>query len=170
MTIIRRPSPFGELMSLRQAMDRLFEDSYVRPRPWGRGLEPSVLPLDVWSTADELVLEAAVPGVKPEDVEITVTGNEMAITAKTESSREVEEGNYLLHEISRGDVSRTVTLPEGLRPDRAQASFENGVLRLRIPKAEEMKPRQIRISPTTNAQASTPAGGSSSESAQGSGA
>ena len=70
MTIIRRPSPFGELMSLRQAMDRLFEDSYVRPTRSIFGSE--LMPLDIRGDRDELVVEAALPGVKPDDVEITI--------------------------------------------------------------------------------------------------
>jgi len=79
MTIVRRPSPFGELMSLRSAMDRLFEDSFVR-RPFGQGFEPTTaLPLDVTRTADELVVEAALPGIKPDDVEITVENGTLSI-------------------------------------------------------------------------------------------
>jgi len=66
MTIVRRPSPFGELLSLRQAMDRLFEDSVVRPAGWGAaGFDGLGLPLDVSMNTDELVVEAQLPGVKP---------------------------------------------------------------------------------------------------------
>ena len=67
--IVRRPSPFGELLSLREAMDRLFEDSFVRPLSLGNVLPTSSLPLDVSTTADELVVEAQLPGVKPEGAE-----------------------------------------------------------------------------------------------------
>jgi HSP20 family protein len=153
MTIVRRPSPFGELLSLRQAMDRLFEDSFVRPRTWGGGmLEGSTLPLDVSSTADELVVEAALPGVKPEDVDITIENGTLTIRGQTSSERREGEGEYLVQEIRRGEFSRSVTLPSGLEPDKATASFDNGVLTLRVPKAEQVKPRQIRIAPTTNGQ------------------
>ncbi len=169
MTIIRRPSPFGELMSLRQAMDRLFEDSFVRPSRSWTTLGEAPIPLDIRHGTDELVVEAALPGVKPEDVDITVEQGTLTIRAESSSERR-EEGEYLVQEIRRGMASRTVSLPNGLEPDRATATFENGILTLRIPRAEEVKPRQIRITPTTDAQASTPAGGSSSESAQGSGA
>jgi HSP20 family protein len=156
MTIVRRPSPFGELLSLRQAMDRLFEDSFVRPRAWaGSLIESSTLPLDVSSSADELVVEAALPGVKPEDVDITIENGTLTIRGQTASERREGEGDYLVQEIRRGEFSRSVTLPSGLEPDKATASFDNGVLTLRVPKAEQVKPRQIRIAPTTNGPSTT---------------
>lgn len=147
MTIARRPSPFGELLSLRQAMDRLFEDSYVRPFGWNGGGESVGLPVDVSMTADELVIEAQLPGVNPDDVEITVENGTLTIRAETRSERKEGEGEYLVREIRRGTVSRSLTLPNGLEADKASASFDNGSLTLRIPKAEETKPRQIRIKP-----------------------
>jgi HSP20 family protein len=159
MTIVRRPSPFGELLSLRQAMDRLFEDSFVNPRTWGTsGFEGMSLPLDVTTTADELVVEAALPGVKPEDVEITVENGTLTIRGQSSAERREGEGDYLIQEIRRGEFSRSLTLPTGLEPDKATASFDNGVLTLRVPKAEQVKPRQIRIAPTTNGQAATTEG------------
>jgi len=152
MTISRRPSPFGELLSLRQAMDRLFEESYVRPRgAWGAGgAEGASLPLDVSTTADALVIEAALPGVRPDDVEITVEDGTLTIRGSSRQERREADGDVLVQEIRRGDVSRSLSLPNGLEPDRAEATFEDGILTLRIPRAEQVKPRQIRISPTTN--------------------
>lgn len=150
MTIVRRPSPFGELMSLRSAMDRLFEDSFVR-RPLGQGFDSAVgLPLDVTRTADALIVEAALPGIKPEDVEITVEDGTLQIRGEFRDERSEGEGETLVSEIRRGAVGRAIALPTGLEPDKATATFEHGVLTLRIPKAESVKPRQIRISPTTD--------------------
>jgi len=146
MTIARRPSPFGELMTLRQAMDRLFDDDY-RPFRWTSGaFDGPALPLDVTTSDDALTIEAALPGIKPEDVDITVENGTVRISGKTADERTAEEGSYVLQEIRRGNFSRTVTLPTGLEPDKATASFENGILRLQIPKAEQVKPRQIKIS------------------------
>ena len=146
MTIVRRPSPFGELMTLRQAMDRLFDDDY-RPFRWlSGGVDGPGLPLDVSTTDDSLTIEAALPGIKPEDVDITVENGTVRISGKTADERTAEEGSYVLQEIRRGNFSRTVTLPTGLEPDKATASFEHGILRLEIPKAEQVKPRQIKIS------------------------
>ena len=153
MTIVRRPSPFGELMSLRSAMDRLFEDSFVR-HPLNGGFDQlAMLPLDVTSTADALIVEAAMPGIKPDDVEITVENGTLSIRGEARQERSEGEGESLVQEIRRAAVSRTVSLPSGLEPDKATASFENGMLTLRIPKAEEVKPRQIRISPTVEGSA-----------------
>jgi HSP20 family protein len=154
MTMMRRPSPFGELLSLRQAMDRLFEDSFVNPRGAGASLfEGGSMPVDVSTTDDELVVEASLPGAKPEEVDITVEAGTLTISYGTATERKETKGEYLLQEIRRGSFSRSITLPNGLEPDKASATFENGVLKFRIPKAEQVKPRQIRIRPATDGQA-----------------
>jgi len=150
MTIVRRPSPLGEFMTLRQAMDRFFDDDVVRPLRWTSVADEGPgLPLDVTTTPDELVVQASLPGIQPEDVEITVENGTLTITGRTAEGRSSGEGSYLVQEIRRGTFSRSVTLPNGLEPDKASATFEHGILRLRIPKAEQVKPRQIRISPVT---------------------
>jgi HSP20 family protein len=153
MTIVRRPSPFGEMMTLRQAMDRLFDDDY-RPFRWLSGaIDGPALPLDVTTDADKLTIEAALPGVSPEDVDITIENGTVTISGKTATERSGNEGSYLVQEIRRGAFSRTVSLPTGLEADKASATFEHGVLRLSIPKAEQVKPRQIKISPVSNGHA-----------------
>lgn len=153
MTLMRRPSPFSELLTLRQAMDRLFDDRFFRPFEALTG-EPGNLALDVRTTPDALVVEASLPGVKPEDVDITIENGTLAIRAATSSeTEEGEAGRYLVREISRGTFVRSVSLPSGLEPDRAEATFEHGLLTLRIPKAEAVKPKQIRISPVTAGEA-----------------
>jgi HSP20 family protein len=158
MTIVRRPSPFGELLSLRQAMDRLFEDSFVRPGRFlatatGDGNAIGSMPLDVHVTGDELVVQAQLPGVKPEDLNVTVENGTLTIAAETTTESESEERNFLVREIRRGSVSRTISLPDGLEPDKARADFENGILTLRVPRAEQVKPRTIRITPTIGGHA-----------------
>ena len=157
MTISRRPSPFGELLSLRQAMDRLFEDSFVRPRgSWSAASgEASPLPLDVSTSNDALVVEAALPGVRPDDVEITVEDGTLTIRGHSREEREDRQGDYVVQEIRRGEFSRSLTLPNGLEADKAEATFEDGILTLRIPRAEQVKPRQIRINPTSNGTQAT---------------
>jgi len=130
-------------------MDRFFDDDYRPFRFLAGGHDGPALPLDVTTDADALTIEAALPGVKPEDVDITVENGTVTITGRTAEERKADEGSYLLQEIRRGQFSRSVTLPNGLEPDRAEATFDSGVLRLRIPKAEQVKPRQIKISPVT---------------------
>jgi HSP20 family protein len=144
MAIIRRAGAFGDLLSLRQAMDQLFEESFVKPGTWQFG-EGQLVPVDVYATADEIVVEAILPGVRPEEVDITMEGNVLTIVGDTSSAVPAREG-ILLQEIRRGRFVRTLNLPEGLEPDKAVATFEDGVLTLRIPKAEQVKPRQIKIS------------------------
>jgi HSP20 family protein len=152
MTLVRRPSPFSELVSLRQAMDRLFDDNLFRP--YGSASESlGRLPLDVRTTPDALLVEASLPGFAPEDVDITVENNTLTIRAERREEETEESGDWLVREISRGSMMRTVALPTGLEADRAEATFEHGVLTLRIPRAEQTRPRQIRISPVTAGEA-----------------
>ena len=168
MTLVRRPSPFGELLSLRQAVDRLFEDSFVRPRGIGFAtFDGGAAALDITSTTDALVVEAALPGVKPEGVDITVENGTLTIRGTTASERREGDGEYLVQEIRRGEFARSVALPSGLEPDKANATFEHGVLTLRIPKAEQVKPRQIRISPVTDGHQTTDSSATSAEGTQG---
>jgi HSP20 family protein len=150
--IVRRPSPFGELMTLRQAMDRLFDDDVFRP-VWSQASDGLRLPLDVSTTPDALVVEASLPGVKPDDVEITLENNTLTISGRTVEERKSEQGSHLVQEIRRGSFSRSISLPSGLEADRATATFENGMLRLHIPKAEQVKPRRIKISTVTDGTA-----------------
>jgi HSP20 family protein len=153
MTLVRRTSPLGELVTLRQAMDRLFEDSFVRPGRWAGSADGGAsLPLDVTNSADALIVEAALPGIKPDDVEITVEDGTLTIRAESHQERETTEGETLVSEIRRGSVSRMLALPSGLEADKATATFEHGMLRLTFPRAEAVKPRQIRISPTIDGQ------------------
>jgi HSP20 family protein len=150
MTIVRRPSPLRDMLSARTAMDRFFDDDF-RPFQWlSGGYAGPALPLDVTTDADMITIEAALPGIKPDDVDITVENGAVTISGKTADERSAEEGSYVLQEIRRGSFSRTVSLPSGLEPDKARATFENGILRLEIPKAEQLKPRQIKISPVSN--------------------
>jgi HSP20 family protein len=122
MTIVRRPSPVRDLMSMRTAMDRFFDDDF-RPFQWlsGSYAGPS-LPLDVTATTDAVTIEAALPGIKPDDVDITVENGAVTISGKTADERTADEGSYVLQEIRRGSFSRTVTLPNGLEPDKATAT------------------------------------------------
>ena len=146
MANLTRFDPFGELVTLRQAMDRLFEDSVVSPLTW-RAVEGEALtpPLDVHQTPDEIVVTAALPGGKPDDVEITLTGQTLQIRGALKADEQVERDQYLYRERRYGSFSRQLQLPVRVEGDKTQATFENGVLTLRIPKAEEVKPRQIQI-------------------------
>jgi HSP20 family protein len=147
MANLTRFDPFNEMVSLRQAMDRLFEDSFVSPLTW-RSVEgdSSLNPaLDVHQTADEIVVSASLAGVKPEDVQITLTGQTLQIRGEFKADEEVKRDQYLYRERRYGTFNRQLQLPVRVQSEQTQATFENGVLTLRIPKAEDVKPKQIQI-------------------------
>jgi len=166
MTMIRRPSPFGDLLSLRSAMDRIFDDTVFRPLTRGSSEDFLAMPLDIHSTQDALVLEAALPGVRPEDVDIQILGDVLTLTASSRTDREEATTGYHLREVRRGRFSRTVSLPAGLQTDAGVASFENGMLTLSFPRAEQARPRQIPITTPTEGTAAliTPIAPTSDES------
>jgi HSP20 family protein len=143
---IERWQPFSELMSLRQAMDRLFEDSFVRPSRFLSTLgEVEVPALDVYQTPNEVVVKATLPGLKPEEISIDITGETLTIRGESKAEQEIKKEDYLYQERRYGSFSRSVALPSGLKPDKAEATMEDGVLTLTIPKAEEVKPKAIKV-------------------------
>ena len=145
VTGLTRYNPLGEAVSLRQAMDRLFEDSFVNPLSW-RTLAGTNWPaIDVHETPDEVVVTAALPGLKPEDVEITMTGQTLSLRGEFKADEKVEQNRYLYQERRFGTFQRQIELPVRVQGERAEAVYENGLLTLHIPKAEEVKPRQIQI-------------------------
>jgi HSP20 family protein len=146
MSSLIRWDPFREAMSLRNAIDRLFEESFVAPRvSWWAPLGIGDLAIDMYETKDEVVVKAAMPGIKPEQTEVTITGNTLTIRGEAKEEKEVKEENYLCRERRMGIFSRSVSLPDGLKTDKAEATFEHGVLTLKIPKAEEAKPKTIKV-------------------------
>lgn len=156
MTIIRR-APRRDLMSFGRALDALFDDAAFRPLAWGGSAE-SRLPLDITSSEEAVVIEAALPGIHPEDVEITVHQDNLTIGVKEQAERETQEGERVYRELRRSSGTRTLTLPSGMDTERATATFENGMLRLSIPRAEAAKPRQIPVSTVTDARVAVGAG------------
>jgi len=141
-----RWEPFRELVSLRQAMDRLFEESFVRPSRFLSLLGEEARPaIDMHQTANEVVVKAALPGVKPEDVDITITGDTLTIRGETKGKEEVKREDYLCQECRYGAFSRYITLPSALKTEKVEASFEDGVLTLTIPRAEEAKHKTIKV-------------------------
>jgi len=141
-----RWEPFRDLISLRDAMDRLFEEAFMRP--WGRWptfAEEAVLPVDVYETDDSVIVEASIPGVKPEDVDVSITGDTLTIKGEVKAERKVERENYIRQERRYGSFCRAVTLPGGLEKDKAEADFQNGVLTITFPKSEEVKPKSIKV-------------------------
>jgi HSP20 family protein len=142
--------PFRDMMSLRDAMNRLFEESFLRPGALGSTMETTTAPapLDVYETENRLVLKAVVPGVKPEDIDVSIAGDVLTIKGEYKSEEQSEERrNYLRQERRFGSFCRQLTLPGGLDTNKVTANFENGVLTLEMPKSEEVKPKTVRITP-----------------------
>jgi len=148
MANLVRLEPAREMLSLREAMDRLFEESFLRPGSFGVSDSASaMLPLDMYETENDVVVKVAIPGVKPEDIEVTVTGDLLSIKGEfqSESEEKDEKRNYHRQERRYGGFSRQVTLPSGVNADACAADFENGVLTLRLPKVEEAKVKKVQI-------------------------
>ena len=146
MTQLTHWEPFRDLISLREAMDRLFEESVVRPR--GGELAPrtaGALAVDMWETENDIVVKTAVPGVDPEDIAISITGDTLTIKGETKVEQQTEEENYVCREMRYGAFSRSLAVPMPVNADEAEAEFEDGMLTLRLPKAEEVKPKSIKI-------------------------
>lgn len=146
MAELVRWNPAREMMSLREAMDRLFEESFLPSTFFGLEASPAVaLPIDMYETDDHLVVKATVPGVKPEDIEVTVTGDLLTIKGEFKSEEKTEKRNYLRQERRYGSFCRQVSLPVGVDSNKAQATFENGVLTLELPKVAEAKAKSIKV-------------------------
>jgi HSP20 family protein len=144
---LTRWDPFREVVSLRDAMDRLLERSLIRPlrgwpEPVGSGLAISV---DMYETDDDLVISAELPGLKPEDVDISITGNTLTLKGEFQTEKEGERGNVHFQERHYGKFQRSIPLPTGIDTEATEAEFEDGVLKVRLPKPEETKPKQIAI-------------------------
>jgi len=143
-----RWDPARDMVSLREAMDRLFEESFLRPGfLGGNDSAAGLMPLDMYETQEEVVVKAAIPGVKPEDIDVTVTGDLLTIKGefKSESEDADEKRNYHRQERRYGSFSRQVALPTSVNADGCQADFDNGVLTLKLPKAEEAKVKKVQI-------------------------
>lgn len=147
MTVTRRNNPWG---TWRHAVNDLFDESAFKPI--ARGYRPPRgLPLDITTNDDAVTLEAALPGVRPEDVEITLHENALTISVKETDQGQATRGERVYREVQRSHGSRTVRLSNGMDTDNAKATFENGLLRLEIPRAEAAKPRQIPVTTITEA-------------------
>ncbi len=139
--MLTRWDPFRDMLSMRRAMDRFFD----------RALEPMSdspmwdLPLDVVENKDEFVVKASLPGMNPDDLEITFNDNVLTIKGETKEDKEVKEEQYHLRERRQGVFSRSISLPNRIKSDAISANYDAGVLTLKLPKAEEAKAKRISI-------------------------
>lgn len=144
MSNLIRWEPAREMMTLREAMDRLFDDAFTRPLSLGNG-SWSVPAVDMYQTDNEVVVKAALPGIKADEVQINVTGEVLTLKGEVNHKEEVKEKAYHIREQRWGAFERSIALPANVVADKAKADFENGILTVTLPKAEEAKPKSITI-------------------------
>jgi HSP20 family protein len=146
MSNLIRWQPMREMVTLRDAMDRLFDDAFTRPWSITDAGRTSMVPsIDMFETENDVVIKAALPGMKAEDVEINITGEMITIKGQTKEKSEVKEKAYHIREHRWGAFERSLALPTMVLSDKARAEFEDGVLVITLPKAEEVKPKTITV-------------------------
>ena len=142
--MLTRYDPFQEMLSLRNVVDRFFDadmnqfEKATRPLAWG-------LPLDVVETDEAFVVKASIPGINPDQVEVTFTDNVLTLKGEVQADEEMKEARYHLRERRFGSFARSISLGARIDGDKIQADYDHGVLTLTLPKAEELKPRRIAV-------------------------
>ncbi|MCC6501393.1 MAG: Hsp20/alpha crystallin family protein [Anaerolineales bacterium] len=143
MTKLIRWEPAREVMTLREAMDHLFDDAVTRPLSLRDGW--SAPAVDMYQTDNEVVVKASIPGFKAEDVQINVTGEILTLRGEVKHEEEKQDKAWHLREQRWGSFERALALPTDVVADKAKAEFENGILTITLPKAEEVKPKTITV-------------------------
>ena len=145
-----RWEPFRDLTDVRSAMDRMFYRGFTRPWRVVRWESAEAQPpVDLYETDDAVTVTAALPGVKAEDIDISITGTTLTIKGETKDENEEKDQNYYRQERRYGAFQRVITLPVKVEADKASATFEDGVLTLELPKAAEVKAQTIEVKPKT---------------------
>jgi len=146
MTTLVRWEPYRDLLNIRHDMDRMFENFFTAPTFWkenGDGLMN--LEMDVAEQDGKFLVKASVPGIAPEDLDVSLSDNVLTIKGETHTETEKEEETYHLRERRSGHFMRSFSLPTAVKEEEIEAIYENGVLTLEIPKAEEVKPKKIEV-------------------------
>jgi HSP20 family protein len=145
MTLTRRPTPHSDIVSLRDVMERLFDDRFFRPI-WIGNSERQVAPaLDLYTTPEAVIAKVALPGVKPEDVDVTIGDDLVTITGTFKEENETTDAGYVQKELSQGKFNRSFSPPTAIKADAATAEFKDGLLTLTLPKTEEVKPTHVKV-------------------------
>jgi len=150
MTTIARWDPFRDIASFRDQMNRLLEDNFTRGRSAESDLTVWAPAVDIFETENELVLKADLPDVSEKDLDIRVENNMLTLRGERKFEQTASEDNYLRVERAYGTFSRSFSLPNTVNAESIQAEYRNGVLTVRMPKREESKPRQIKVSLASN--------------------
>lgn len=151
MSNLTRWEPNREMMTLREAMDRLFDDAFTRPFSIMRegGSTWSSLPIDMYQTDNDVVVRAALPGIKPDEVQINITGDILTLKGEMKHDEEKKDQSWHIREHRWGAFERSLRLPTGVIADKARAEFDNGILTITLPKSEAVKPKTITVKTKT---------------------
>jgi HSP20 family protein len=149
MTTLTRWEPWRELPSLRRAFERFFDEPFETrfPMPWR--FDEFELAVDVAEDETAYIVKATMPGVKPEEVEVTLQNNVLTIQGEAKADKEINEERYHLRERRYGSFMRSLRMPANLKAEQIEAKHEDGVLTVRLPKMEEDKPKKIAIKAMT---------------------
>ena len=147
MTNLTRWEPEREMLTLREAMDRLFNDAFTRPfsRMRDGGSTWSSLTIDMYETNSEVVVKAALPGLKADEVQINVNSDVLTIKGEMKHEEEKKDKSWHIREHRWGAFERSIRLPTSVMFDKAKAEFDNGILTITLPKSEDVKPRTITV-------------------------
>ena len=145
-SIITRWEPFHGLNTLHEQVNRFFEDGFAGSRAGQADLASRAPAVDIYETENELVAKADLPEVYEKDIDVRVENNTLTIRGERKFSKEVNEDNYLRVERAYGTFTRSFSLPNTVNTEAIKAEYKNGVLTVSMPKREETKPKQIRIS------------------------
>jgi len=145
MTLTRRPTPLTEFVSLRDAVERLFDEQLFRPLFVSDGERANLPALDLLTTADAVIAKVALPGVRPEDVDIVVAEDVVTVKGSFSEEKGTSEAGYIHRELSHGAFTRSFSLPTTVKADAATATFAEGVLTLTLPKTEQAKPTHVKV-------------------------
>ncbi len=138
--------PFADLQNYREAIRLMLEGGWVLPRDlMPSAMNAIVVPVDVIDNGPDLIVKTSLPGVRPEDVFVTVLGDTLTIKASLPDEEEIKGATYLRRERKATSFVRSITLPMPVESDRSEASFKNGVLTLTLPKTESVRPRVIKV-------------------------
>ncbi|MEZ4522676.1 MAG: Hsp20/alpha crystallin family protein [Thermomicrobiales bacterium] len=141
---IQRWDPWRDIISLREAMNSLLDDSFARPRAELAAITTGMA-IDLRESEDAYIVETVLPGATSDNVDISVLGDKLRIAAEISESKEQQEAKWLVRERRYGSFERSITLPGHVRADEATADFRDGILTVTLPKAEESRARQIPV-------------------------
>ncbi len=143
---LRAWDPYRDFMALRENINRMFEDTVRGERPMEMSTSSWPVPVDIYETKDEIVVHLEAPGINPKDVKIHLVGDQLTISGKREQEARTEDRNYVRVERRFGQFVRSFTLNLPVVSEEVRATYKDGLLEVHMPKAEQVKPKEIEVS------------------------